>query len=559
MTGAALYARYSSDRQNPLSCADQLQLLQAHAQRRGWTVVATFQDAAISGAAMANRPGLQALIATAEAGGIDLVLVEDQDRLARNLEHEAHVFNRLKAAGVRIATLATDEVKILDVAFKGLMNELYLEALAEKTRRGVRANAERGKAIGGRTYGYRTRPGGDIEIDPDQAAVIVSVHRMFADEGLSTRQIADRLNREGIPSPFGGSWGASTIAGGRARRNGLLHADIYNGVRTYGRNIVTKDRSTGKRIHNHQPPEAWKRVDVPHLRIVPADLWARTQALLNDPKRSNAGQANIAGKSRTLFSGLWKCPCGASYVSYSKTRLVCTAHRERGSSVCTNAFRAPRQELERRVLQGLQERLLSPEAASVYVRAYHEAYARLQGQRQAERAPMQRRIGELERQVARLVDGIATGQLAVTAALGQRLKAAEDELAQLQTELAARDAASPSAPVISFHPSAGEAYARLVADLRATLESRTLDPDADAKVVDKVRDLVERIVIHPDPEAPNGCRLELRGNLAMLLDSQNKGGPGISAPGLYSRGGTSLVAGGSIGQGPPLEAIPIAC
>src|SRR5262245_45072674 len=113
---AALYARYSSDRQNERSIEDQLALCRRHAEARAWSVVASFSDAAISGAAMANRPGLQALLAAAAGGAFDLVLVEDQDRLARNLEHEAHVFNRLKYLGVSIATLATDEVKILDVA-----------------------------------------------------------------------------------------------------------------------------------------------------------------------------------------------------------------------------------------------------------------------------------------------------------------------------------------------------------------------------------------------------------------------------------------------------------
>ena len=98
---AALYARYSDDKQNSRSIADQLAVCRQHALARNWTVVATFSDAAISGGAMANRPGLQAMLAEGAAGSFDVVLVEDEDRLARYLERQAHIYNRLKASGGR--------------------------------------------------------------------------------------------------------------------------------------------------------------------------------------------------------------------------------------------------------------------------------------------------------------------------------------------------------------------------------------------------------------------------------------------------------------------------
>ena len=63
----AIYARFSSDLQDIRSIADQLALAREHAARQGWLVVAEFTDAAISGASMANRPGLRDLMRTAEA------------------------------------------------------------------------------------------------------------------------------------------------------------------------------------------------------------------------------------------------------------------------------------------------------------------------------------------------------------------------------------------------------------------------------------------------------------------------------------------------------------
>ncbi|WP_240608287.1 recombinase family protein [Pararhodobacter oceanensis] len=50
----AIYARFSTDLQNPKSTADQERECRKHAEREGWTVVDVFQDAALSGAGFAN-------------------------------------------------------------------------------------------------------------------------------------------------------------------------------------------------------------------------------------------------------------------------------------------------------------------------------------------------------------------------------------------------------------------------------------------------------------------------------------------------------------------------
>jgi site-specific DNA recombinase len=50
----AIYARYSSDLQSPTSIEDQHRLCRAYADRRGWTVVAVFEDAALSGSGVAG-------------------------------------------------------------------------------------------------------------------------------------------------------------------------------------------------------------------------------------------------------------------------------------------------------------------------------------------------------------------------------------------------------------------------------------------------------------------------------------------------------------------------
>ena len=91
----AIYARFSSDLQDIRSITDQLALAREHAARQGWLVVGEFTDAAISGASMANRPGLRNLMRTAEARGFDGVLTESLDRLSRDLADSAALHRQL--------------------------------------------------------------------------------------------------------------------------------------------------------------------------------------------------------------------------------------------------------------------------------------------------------------------------------------------------------------------------------------------------------------------------------------------------------------------------------
>ena len=485
---AALYARYSSDRQNERSIEDQLAVCRRHAAARGWDVVATFSDAAISGAAMANRPGLQALLTSAGAGVFDLVMVEDEDRLARNLEHQAHVFNRLKLHGVAIATLGSDKIGILEVGLKGVMAELYLVNLSQKTSRGMRANAEQGLATGSRLYGYRSAPGGEVTIVEDEATI---VRRICADyvAGATGRDIAAALNAEGVPGPRGGAWNASSINGSRQRGNGILHTDLYAGVKVWNRMEVRKDTATGKRLPIMKPESEWRRTPAEALRIVPQDLWDQVRARKAAEGLSRPHQLANARKPG-IFTGLVKCGwCGASYTSYNDGRLICAGHRERGQTACANRRLVRRAWLEERVLEGLRTRLLAPEAVAAYVRAYHAEWTALAGQRADRRRPLERRIAELNRIENRYCDDVEAGR--ATQKGYERAIAAEQERDRLETELAALDAeAAP--PAITLHPRSAERYATLVASLQANLAAMTAEPrDLAARaVIDAVRGLV---------------------------------------------------------------------
>ena len=64
--------------------ADQIGACRAFCAGYGLEVVAEFEDAAISGALTANRPGLADLRRAAEAERFDVVVTEALDRLSRS-------------------------------------------------------------------------------------------------------------------------------------------------------------------------------------------------------------------------------------------------------------------------------------------------------------------------------------------------------------------------------------------------------------------------------------------------------------------------------------------
>lgn len=84
MTRAAFYVRVSTDSQ---SLENQTQALQAVADKRGWQVVETYTDFAVSGAKdRFQRPGLDRLCKDAQRGKFDLVACWSIDRLGRSLQ-----------------------------------------------------------------------------------------------------------------------------------------------------------------------------------------------------------------------------------------------------------------------------------------------------------------------------------------------------------------------------------------------------------------------------------------------------------------------------------------
>jgi DNA invertase Pin-like site-specific DNA recombinase len=373
---AVVYARYSSELQRGASIDDQIRLCKELVAREGWQLVSVLRDAALSGAT-SLRAGYQALLSAARDDAFDVVVAEALDRLSRDQEDVAGLFKRLRFAGIRIVTLAEGEVSELHVGLKGTMNALFLEDLADKTRRGLRGRVEAGKSAGGNSYGYKIRSSFDEagqaltgmrEIDAAEAAII---ERIFADyaAGTSPKRIALKLNAEGIRAPRGGFWSASTINGNRARGTGILNNEMYVGRLVWNRLAYSKDPETGRRRSRQRVDTERIVKELPELRIVSQVLWERAKARratldqrrVGEPDTTKSAPFWSKQRPRYLFSGLMRCGlCGGGYSKSGASTFACSTARNKGPTACTNRMSIRVDALEDSVLGALRERLMGP-------------------------------------------------------------------------------------------------------------------------------------------------------------------------------------------------------
>jgi len=552
MTRVAVYARYSDDKQSPHSIEDQVRICRMHADKQGWQLVETYSDAAISGATVILRPGVQALLRDALAGKFDVVLAEALDRLSRDQEDIAGLFKRLRFASVPIVTLSEGEVSELHVGLRGTMNALFLKDLAAKTHRGIRGRVEAGKVGCGNAYGYRVVreidaagrvTTGEREIVPEEAEVVRRIFRDYA-EGKSPRQIAIELNKEGVPSPWGKKWGDSNIRGNRALGSGIINNEFYIGEMIWNRRRRVKNPDTGRIALRFNPEDEWVHAKAPHLRIVSDDLWeaARAQqaSLIGiyeaNMAKSQARGAAAVRRPKALLSGLLVCgACGGSYAKRGNSRFACVSHTM--GKGCSNGRSIVRERLEERVLVGLKDRLMTPEALAEAMRAFVEETNRLNHHRRATREADVQRLEKAHRAIDGLVAAIEDG--GYSRPLMERLKGLEAEVEEIERRLA-------DAPrdVPDIHPNVAELYRRKVEALAEALD-RPEDRDAASKAL---RGLIDRIVLTPG-DRRGELHAELFGDLETLLAfARDEGGQRRKAAGAFPVESLSLAVNARAGM-----------
>jgi site-specific DNA recombinase len=397
----ALYARVSSEEQREGQTIDsQLVELERFAREKGWEPVDVYKDDGWSGALL-SRPELDRLRDDARKGRFQAVLVNDVDRLARNVTHLGIIKRDLERHGVRVVfrklPSESSPTQNLMVNILGSFAEFEREMIADRTRRGRRHKVEERQQYLGciAAYGYRyTRKDraagrdGVLEIVPAEAAIVRRMFEWVDLEGLSARRVVDRLNQGQMPARNGSrQWAKSSVLR-------ILRNEMYAGVWHYNKfEACEPTRTAGcARYRRHlnssrkcRPRTEWLPVSLPeHLRLVPRDRWERVQQRLD---------RNIAFSPRNekhfyLLKGLTQCNgCKARYVGepcHGRFYYRCHAR-------CGRCPMVKEEDLNQAVLTAVRELLRNPHIVLKHVARLNE-----RNKREAELLNQQAKEAELE-------------------------------------------------------------------------------------------------------------------------------------------------------------------
>ncbi len=529
----ALYARYSTDKQERVSIAVQNENMRAFIARQGWTEVGAYADEAITGAVIALRPGMKALLASVERGEVDLVLADELDRLSRSQSQTPMIFERCLFLGVRLHTIAEGEITRLHVGLKGTMNAEQLAATSRKTRDAIAKRFRDGQNPGGLAYGYALdfvadargdRIPGHRRIVPEQAETVVYMCEQYAG-GRSPHDIAIELNDRGIAGPRGGKWSASTINGNKKRGTGILNNRLYIGEPEHQRQTYRKDPETGARRAFANPDELKQTTSVPHLRILSDELWERIKArqdAVAQPRNDEDGDQPFWAKQRPryLLTGKVVCGvCGSNYSKNGKYRSACHAATKKGASACTNRLTVRIDELEEQVLAALRDDMMQPDVVEAFVAEYVTERNRLSKQRDASRDERQAELRNVTAGVERLKAAILKG---VDASLvADELNRLGRRKADLEAEMAA---SADDVPPALLHPRLAQIYRGKIERLLDAFEVEGNRSEAQ----EIIRSLIDAVVVTP---VDGVLEAEVKGDLAtmLVLAAETKKAPNAGA------------------------------
>ena len=349
----AAYCRVSTDKEDQLNSLEtQKEFFLEYTKRTGNNLIKLYADEGISGTKIKNRKEFQRMLADAEKGLFDMVVVKDISRFARNTVDLLQSVRKLKALGIETQFLTANMTSMGNSEFVlTIFGALAQEESANTSKRikfGKKMNAEKGR-VPNIVYGYDKTIGDyfNLSINEEEAKVVRQMYKWYTEEGFGGAKIANMLNERGVKTKRGNNWSQNSVCR-------ILTNEIYTGKIINGKEEVA-DFLTGQRKEKDE--SEWLVTIRPELRIIDDEIFDRAQEILKG-RHDSFKMTHERQSNKHLFSTLIKCKdCGWSFRrtvrQYKNTyiRWVCSGHNGRGADSCPNAIAVDEEEL----IQVLQE------------------------------------------------------------------------------------------------------------------------------------------------------------------------------------------------------------
>lgn len=204
-TRCLVYIRVSTDEQH-LGPEAQAEACRVYAERLGMTVVETFRDIGVSGAAPLHEcPGLQSAVDSLEAYDAGVLLVAKRDRLARDVMKVGMVTQRVESAGATVISAdgipeSNEPTAVLMRQIIDAFSQFERSLIISRTKGALAAKKAKGEVVGNIPLGF-VRDGNKLVVDEAGRAqhreVKARVQALLA-EGKTYQNVVDLFAAEKV-------------------------------------------------------------------------------------------------------------------------------------------------------------------------------------------------------------------------------------------------------------------------------------------------------------------------------------------------------------------------
>ncbi len=230
-----IYIRVSTEDQakDGFSIPAQKEKLTKYSEINDWNIYDYYIDDGISGKNIKDRSEVNRLIKDIKDGKVDNVLVYKLDRITRSLKDLIYLIELFESYSCTFNSQTekidtSNAVGRMFVKIIGIFAEFERENLAERVAFGYEQKTREGNYTNTNgVYGYDYIVGEQrLVVNEAEKELVNMIYDMYID-GMSYDKIANKFNKDGVPTKRGGHWASSTI-------KSILNNPLYIGKVRYG-------------------------------------------------------------------------------------------------------------------------------------------------------------------------------------------------------------------------------------------------------------------------------------------------------------------------------------
>ena len=482
----AAYCRVSTDKSDQLNSLEtQKEFFLEYTKRTGDNLIKLYADEGISGTKIKNRMEFQRMLADAEKGLFDMVVVKDISRFARNTVDLLQSVRKLKSLGIETQFLTANMTSMGNSEFVlTIFGALAQEESANTSKRikfGKKMNAEKGR-VPNIVFGYDKTIGDyfNLSINENEAMAIRQIFQWYTEEGYGGSKIANMLNERGIKTKRGNNWSQNSVCR-------ILTNEIYTGKIINGKEEIA-DFLTGQRKEKDE--SEWLVTLRPELRIIEDEVFDKAQDILKG-RHDSFKITHERQSNKYLFSTLIKCKeCGWSFRrtvrQYKNTyvRWVCSGHNGKGADSCPNAVTVDEEELIQALQEYFQEILSKKKKVINYVIKEFQRVYKAKDENIEYEKQLNAELNKLRKSREKYMD-MYTDDLISREELNEKIGGMRKEIERLENEL----------KMVSYHLTKGE---QLEAILNSTFKQLEYITDVHEMTNAQLKRLINKIEVDKD-------------------------------------------------------------